>query len=149
MRAPDKSGGEVSVWRVPVKPSLFCIDAWLVRWPGLHIVNRDWMLTLVSLREFVGFPRPVLQYPNATHELLSRSVLAGSEPDPDIASSIVVYPDAEVFGQLGPCTDGQAIAFMGTCVDKVIRGALTPDRDYRRHWAIACRHFNERLSSGR
>lgn len=150
MRPPDKTCGEVSVWRVPAKPSQFCIDAWLVRWPGLHIVNRDWMLTLLSLREVVGAPTPVLQYPTATHELLSRSVLADSEPDPDVASSIVVvYPDVEVFGQIGPCSDEKAIAFMGACIDKLIRGALPPDRDYRRGWAIEFQHFNEGLISGR
>lgn len=96
-----------------------------------------WTLSLVHLRPVEGLPPANFQYPGAQHELVCIAM------DPDEGNPLDKVERGETVKHLVPIDfvlqfhgldDATALRAAEKCVELVVAGILSPDRDYRRRW---------------
>jgi hypothetical protein len=164
MRDPDFSGA-ARAWRIadtaksePAHEA--SIAAWLVNGP-FHPLWSWWMVAVISLRDIPGVPPAHRQYPEAEYEFLVMSI----DPDvgvPDLEAiergdDWAVVKDGERHKFLSPADavvhfhgvdDVGALAVGEECISAIVRGAASPDSDWRSWWQAAIPSTVEHVRTG-
>src|SRR6476661_7856958 len=114
------------------------LATWFVNCPGAHPLWSWWMVSVVHLRELPGEPPVQKQYPEAAYEFTiialqsPQGTRAAAESLPSIP--IVTLRPIDVVFQFHGVGDQDAARVATVAVETIMRGALSPDQDYRRGW---------------
>lgn len=153
MRAPDLERGPVKAWKVRMpavedlpRPDMQgTIRCWLVTGP-FHPFWSWWMVCVIHLRPIEGVPDSTKHYSEAEYEFQIVSINPDQgAPDVDAveaggfwgkdATKALFLTPADACIQFHGVNDLQAANICDDAVGAIIKGAISPDSDFRRAWA--------------
>lgn len=106
------------------------LSAWIVTAPCWHIFWSQYMIAVVSLASFPDLDPPVLQFPEATHELMV--ITLSPDSGPDDAKTVDPEHPVQFLQPYNVCeqfttTDERAIELCGMLVEAVVDGLICPE----------------------
>lgn len=113
-------------------PPELTLETWAVHAAYAHPVWHSYMIALISLRELLGAPKPVINLVGATHEIIVYAL--NPEFPIDLQDQPKLLTPANFHGQFIAESDAAAELRMRATVQDVIDGKLNPDTDFSRHW---------------
>ena len=114
------------------------VDAWLVEAPWAHPLWHSYLILLIHLRPITGFEPPILYHPHATHEIHVHALDPEGDRDRLLVESMGWHcrtlEPPNYTGQIVEVTDDLARDRIRKAVERICRGDLSPDTDYRAQW---------------
>lgn len=136
MRPWTTSGSHGSAWHVELPESVRArgsVAWWVAEVPGAHPMWRWYFVSAIHLRPIAGDPDAHLEWPTATHEL---QVWASDTIDVDAPAAEMVrgklLAPQNLVVQLELASDEHAAQLTEDLVEAFVRGAVSPDTDWRR-----------------
>ena len=116
--------GSATETAVPEADQQTCLAAWFLDLPPAHPFWPRYMLSVVHLRDVAGTKPPVLQYPEATHELLIGALDPEHHPVAHDLSTCHWMTPLNIVVQFHGISDGQAKSLAQWVASEVVFGRL-------------------------
>jgi hypothetical protein len=130
---PTLTGKHGRAWRITLDHrhrATDTIDVWLIEAPWAHPVWHSYAISLARLRE-----GDVFYLPCATHELVLFALNpAKSRQDMLGANAVHILEPPNFAAQIVEVEDTLARERVTSAVEKILKGELSPDTDFRRMW---------------
>lgn len=146
-------GPDVKAWKLRrASPALVgaMVSAWIVEGP-FNVAWDRWTVCAVHLRPQEGVPEPKVVRADATHEVIIVSLDPSGERDIEkieAGSTLKHLGHADLAHQVVGLTDKQAAELVDLSVQAIVRGEISPDRDYRNRWRSLLDRTAEHLRYG-
>lgn len=109
------------------------LPCWIAHAPYAHPIWSNYAVMCVALRESPGVPKPVINMPGATHEIMVFAL------DPNFVPAVDDFPKflqpVNFAAQFIEPDDLSATVRVQQAVQDIIDGTLSPDTDFRWMWA--------------
>lgn len=137
VRAPGRA------WRVNLDEMIryipgpsSAIGMWIINAPWAHPLWHSYVMALIHLRHVDGLGPPSIYLQGATHELFLYALSIGQPLAPVIeGKAIPIHLEpANYAGQWIAGSDAEAIDKVELAIEEIMRGALSPDTDFRHQW---------------
>lgn len=153
---PTVKGRVASAYEVPLTGArtideTATLACWLVVSPCFHPFWSRWLIYCIHLRDIEGVKPAFKQFAEATHEFaifsLNPEKYSNHEEGLPPPKGWGLMTPMDVMEHFTVKSDEEAINLTAHAIRAICDGRLSPDQDYRRHWAnciqTTARHYRE------
>lgn len=136
---PQKRSNYAAIWTLEVPAldprSQATVGLWILKAPLAHPLFKDYLVSLIHLREIEGWESPSKQATHVTHEALVFALDPGVEVGLDVGTHYALLEPINIDVQFQARNDVDALAKIESLLCYVVAGELSPDDSCRHHWA--------------